>query len=105
MESISEKRVLMRFEHIYAKGEDPSLSRPVTITLNGLFAEFEIVDFTELNLAANQYASEKRQLNWKTNSYEGARNENKCIQRVGSKVVVVLGPMQICTFDCETKRK
>ena len=95
----------MRFEHIYAKGEDPLLSRPVTITLNGLFTDFEVTDFTELNLAANQFASEKRQLKWKTSSFEGSRNENKCIQRVGSKLVVVVGPMQICTFDCETKKK
>ena len=94
----------MRFEHIYAKDEDPMLSRPATIVLNGLFTEFEVTDFIELNLAANQFASEKRQLNWKTNSFQGASTDSKCIRRVGSKLVVVVGPMQICTFDCETKK-
>jgi len=105
METIAEKRILMRFEHIFAKNEDTSLSKPATILLNGLFAEFEVTDFIELNLAANQFAAEKRPLHWKTDSFTSGRQENKCIQRVGSKLVVVIGPMQICTFECETKKK
>ena len=95
----------MRFEHIFAKDEDASLSKPATILLNGLFAEFEVTDFIELNLAANQFAAERRPLHWKTDTFAGGRQENKCIQRIGSKLVVVIGPMQICTFECETKKK
>ena len=95
----------MRFEHFYAKDEDASLSKPVTIILSGLFAEFEITDFIELNLAANQFASEKRPLDWNTNAMKGIQKENKCIQRFGSKLAILIGPMQICTFDCEIKKK
>lgn len=105
MESINEKRLIIRFEHIFAKDEDVILSKPASIPLNGLFDEFEITDFIELNLAGNQYASEKKPLNWKTNSTVRKKSESKCIQRVGSKLVVFIGPMEICTFDCEIKMK
>lgn len=105
MESVEGNRLIIRFENIYAKDEDATLSKPVTITLNGLFVAFEITDFTELNLAGNQFASEKRALNWKTSSYGDTVGSSKCIHRIGSKIVVVVGPMQICTFDCEVKMK
>ena len=96
----------MRFEHFYAKGEDATLSKPVTVNLSGLFNDFEISDFVELNLAANQFASEKKPLDWHTTSNDSGRNQPpKCISRVGSNLAVVLGPMQICTFECVIHRK
>ena len=105
-EAIDHNRVLMRFEHFYAKGEDATLSKPVTVNLNGLFTEFEISDVVELNLAANQFASEKKPLDWRTASDDSGRSQPpKCISRAGNSLAVVLGPMQICTFECVISRK
>ena len=98
---------LIRVEHQYEAGEDPKLSQPVTISLAGLFTDFEIESMTETNLAANQLLKDKRPLHWNIKSRK-SEDENKAIKkrvsRAESDLNVELTPMQIRTFKVVIKR-
>ena len=49
--------VLLRLEHIYAKDEDSTLSKPVTVNLNTLFKDLKVNSVQEMSLGANSYVS------------------------------------------------
>eukprot|EP01121_Diplochlamys_sp_Union-15-3_P008289 TRINITY_DN2194_c0_g2_i2.p1 TRINITY_DN2194_c0_g2~~TRINITY_DN2194_c0_g2_i2.p1 ORF type:complete len:147 (-),score=24.18 TRINITY_DN2194_c0_g2_i2:61-441(-) len=59
---------LLRLHHLYAVGEDQLYSTPVSIDLDGLFANKRIVSVTEMSLTANQKRSDVDRLQWITDS-------------------------------------
>jgi len=47
-------QAIVRLVHIYANGEDPFLSRPVTIDFTSLFSMFSISNIVETTVSANK---------------------------------------------------
>ena len=86
------KSVLLRLEHQFAVGEDDELSKAVTVQLKGLFKDFTILAFTELNLSANLV---KENVDWKR-----ARRENRVLLP-SVDFEITLKPMEIRTFKLE----
>ncbi|KAK7498328.1 hypothetical protein BaRGS_00010588, partial [Batillaria attramentaria] len=61
---------LLRLEHFYEKGEDPVLSQPATVSLQKLFAPFDVVTVDELTLGANLALGDLKRLHWRTSQDE-----------------------------------
>lgn len=119
--------VLLRLEHVLEKDEDPSLSQPAIVDLQGLFTPFEIVSIKETALGANRLLSEIQRLDFKKgppleefvferqnelrswlewkiyqNDLYRGRFVNEPISEDPYKIS--LNPMQIRTFIIETKK-
>jgi lysosomal alpha-mannosidase len=90
--------VLIRLHHIFAIGEDPTYSSPVTIDLNSLFKNKQIEKITEMNLSANQLKSEMKRLNWKTLSNDDILKESTLVYKLINEPIIQLKPMDIKTF-------
>jgi lysosomal alpha-mannosidase len=78
-----ESTVLVRLEHLYQKGEDIELSRPVTINLKGLFTTFDVTSMTETSLTVLHVSNST-----KTTDLE-----------------ITLNPMEIRTFIIEVSSR
>lgn len=99
---------MIRFEHIFAKGEDPQYSQPVALDLKGLFHRLDLVSMRETTLSANQWLDQAKRLNFTAHSrdfngitssnqdFHSELNENK--QRRMSNFEIILNPMEIRTF-------
>ena len=48
--------LLLRLAHLFATGEDPQLSGPVTVDLSSLFTSIALSACQEMSLTANQKA-------------------------------------------------
>lgn len=59
-------KMLLRFAHQFAVGEDADMSKPATVKLGSLFADLKIAGVQELSLTANQPRSDVKRLLWKT---------------------------------------
>ena len=46
--------MLLRISHLYAVGEDPILSQPVTVALDQILAFVTVTSCTEMSVTANQ---------------------------------------------------
>jgi len=108
LETVDKNHMIIRLEHFYEKDEDAKLSKPVTIQLKGLFADFQIISVTELNLSANQLLSEKKMWDWKaekgdakTDGESGNSGSSSNGNIPVDTLSVVLTPMQIRTFMVE----
>ena len=107
------EEVLIRLEHQFEADEDAKLSQPITLSLEGLFKEFDIVTMTETNLSANQLLKDKKPLQWNIKTVsKRIRNEGRKSRRnmkntnrsyVDSSLTVELHPMQIRTFKTTVK--
>ena len=95
---------LIRVEHQYEAGEDAELSKPVNISLAGLFTDFDIVSMTEMNLSANQLLKDKQPLHWNIKTGEEGEKRKKKTSRTPTDMNVRLTPMQIRTFKAVIKR-
>lgn len=98
----SPSKLLIRLGHMYAIGEDSSLSKPATVSLSTLFAGFTITDVEEVSLTANQNAAElrARRQSWKTvpDASDVSESSQHYDTPVAPQLSVTLGPMQIRTF-------
>ena len=99
------EQTLIRLEHQFEIDEDAKLSQPITVSLEGLFKEFDIVNLTETNLSANQLLKDKKPLHWKIKKERKPRHSVKKRNQsyVGPKLTVELHPMQIRTFKATIK--
>ncbi|XP_059158646.1 lysosomal alpha-mannosidase-like isoform X2 [Physella acuta] len=86
---------LIRFEHFYEKGEDATLSNPVTFDIQNIFAPFQLTDVHELALGANIPIEQVQRLKWNTQSATIGGQPRKHL----SGTVVTLGPMEIVTLQ------
>jgi len=105
LETVDENHMIIRLEHFYEKDEDAKLSKPVTIQLKGLFADFQIISVTELNLSANQLLAEKKMWDWNIINDDDENKDNVPLDKhIADKYEITLQPMQIRTFKIEIKR-
>ncbi|CAJ0583301.1 unnamed protein product, partial [Mesorhabditis spiculigera] len=77
------KTLLLRLEHIYQSSDEATNSKPMDISLKGLFTRFEISAIKELSLAANRNI---------TNFF-----------RLRDDFVVHINPQEIKTFELSVK--
>lgn len=120
--------ILLRLEHVLEKGEDPSLSQPAIIDLQGLFTPFEIVSIKETTLGANHFVNATQRLDFKKGPplegfvmeqgeemlswldwkiYQNDLHRSRAVSWPVSEdqYKVNLNPMQIRTFVIEAKKK
>uniref|UniRef100_A0A182K5Y1 Alpha-mannosidase n=1 Tax=Anopheles christyi TaxID=43041 RepID=A0A182K5Y1_9DIPT len=57
--------ILVRFEHLLEKGDDPLYSKPVRFNLQDVFRQFSIEEVREMTLAANQLKEDSTRLKFK----------------------------------------
>ncbi|KAJ8951627.1 hypothetical protein NQ318_012297 [Aromia moschata] len=98
----SENTLLLRFEHILEKGEDPVLSQEVTIDVSELFSTLHIVSMKEYLLAANTPLEESTKLKWsqitESESESSPLSFKNRLSRDETDLKITLAPMQIRTF-------
>lgn len=120
--------ILLRLEHVLEKDEDPSLSQPVIVDLQGLFTPFELVEIRETTLGANQWLDEKHRLHFKKGTpledfimfgeganmkrwlkwkiYQNDLHRGRVVSETDTQdqYKISLNPMQIRTFIVEAKK-
>lgn len=120
--------ILFRLEHVLEKGEDPSLSQPAIIDLQGLFTPFEIISIKETTLGANRVLNGTYRLNfkkgvpledfvmeqgnemmswleWKIYQNDLYRSRSVSGPVSENQYKISLNPMQIRTFIIEAKKR
>ncbi|XP_030388139.1 lysosomal alpha-mannosidase-like [Scaptodrosophila lebanonensis] len=101
LEPWRENELLVRFEHILEKDEDPVLSKPVRFNIENMFNNLAAVGIRETTLDGNAWLSEIRRMKFVPDP-NSARAEdagtNPFPQSGDSKFVIDLIPMQIRTF-------
>ncbi|XP_070544770.1 lysosomal alpha-mannosidase-like isoform X1 [Ptychodera flava] len=103
LEHLENNMHLLRLEHQYEKGEDANMSKPVTVSLQGLFAPFEITMAEEVNLGANQFQKDVKRLHWDiVNGSDRKMGSN--YEALNDSLDVELQPFQIRTFRIHVKR-
>lgn len=105
MEKADEDRqIIIRFEHLFARNEDPILSNPVSINLDGLFNDVVILSLMELNLSANQLLKDKKSWQWNLTESINPVNDHSNGNIPPMNFEFVLNPMEIRTFLATVKR-
>jgi len=85
--------VLLRLQHVFADGEDATLSQPVSVNVGSLFSVLTPVSMQETTLTANRPLSELKKQPW------GVAGSHAGAQYAPVKdFVVQLSPQQIRTF-------
>lgn len=95
--------LLIRFEHILAKGEDEQYSKEVSFDFKDVFRSFDIVSVRETKLAGNQWLSDSKPLNFSAKSFDSnriARNK-RADNYDDDDFMITLKPMEIRTFIAE----
>jgi len=88
--------ILVRLEHFLEQGDEPDgLSQDVTVNLQNLFSDFQIVEATETTLGGHIWKQDEQRLSW---NVESTRNTPKRHSGLGDALDVTLTPMQIRTF-------
>eukprot|EP01097_Dermamoeba_algensis_P006499 TRINITY_DN4068_c0_g1_i3.p1 TRINITY_DN4068_c0_g1~~TRINITY_DN4068_c0_g1_i3.p1 ORF type:complete len:474 (-),score=132.78 TRINITY_DN4068_c0_g1_i3:50-1471(-) len=102
---ISSGTLLLRLHHLYAVGEDSSLSQPLTVDLHDVLPSLAFISITETSLSANQPLNQVQRLQWKTSASgfrnaksPGMKNISKQQRVWQSPTSVTLNPMEIRTF-------
>lgn len=102
LEPWGDNKLLLRLEHMYENGESSTLSDPVTVSLKGLLAEWEIVAAEETILSANLFRKDEDRLQW--NVEEGdALHQSQSQDKTSNTssqddLSITLKPMEIRTF-------
>lgn len=68
MEKWTDGSILVRLEHAFQKDEDPVLSQPATVDLQGLFGKLEISSVQEVTLDGSALLSDIARLKWSKKS-------------------------------------
>lgn len=89
-------RVLLRVMHLYEEGEDPELSKPVTINLKDVLKGLgEVRDLEERSLTGTWNITSLQRWKWKTEDSSGKKNEHH--GSIKGFTVTIL-PKEIRTF-------
>ncbi|XP_055640599.1 lysosomal alpha-mannosidase-like isoform X1 [Toxorhynchites rutilus septentrionalis] len=113
-----ENSILVRFEHLLEKDEDPTYSKPVKFNLQDIFRSFSIEEVHETTLAGNQWKEENTRLKFKpdpeylqhpsaeypkhSNVVSGPADTVESLRNVNNDgYEIELAPMQIRTFVME----
>jgi len=91
---ISDGKLIVRLQHLFAVGEHPTLSGPVKIDLSTLLgSSVKVSAITEMNLSATTVASEVNKLSWSTPSDNSGQKPIPVANNI-----LVIQPMEIRTF-------
>jgi len=91
---ISDGKLIVRLQHLFAVGEHPTLSGPVKIDLSTLLgSSVKVSAITEMNLSATTVASEVNKLSWSTPSDNSGQKPIPVTNNI-----LVIQPMEIRTF-------
>ncbi|XP_058452839.1 lysosomal alpha-mannosidase-like isoform X1 [Malaya genurostris] len=117
-----ENSLLVRFEHLLEKDEDPMYSKPVRFNLQDIFRSFSIETIRETTLAGNQWKEDNKRFQFKPDpsylqqvnpfqndlasqanveSQQGSESEESLRNVSNEGYEIQLGPMQIRTFILE----
>ena len=98
--------VLLRLEHFYEQGDDPQeLSKPVRVSLKGLFRDLDIESVTELTLGGDQNLADAKRLVWNVAVYGPTKSDmSSFVTPIDPENwTVTLKAMQIRTFQISLK--
>lgn len=105
LEPWDKDRVLVRFEHILEKGEDPEWSKPARFNFEDVFRNFDIDNIREVTLAANQWLDEAVRFKFRADGEHQTKEKLMSMSEhldnnyaSAADFEVVLNPMQIRTF-------
>jgi lysosomal alpha-mannosidase len=105
MEPWKQDSILVRFEHILEKNEDPEWSKPARFNFDDVFRNLDIADIREVTLAANQWIEDAVRFKFRTDSEKKRERfislATKNTRRFKEDLEVILEPMQIRTFIIE----
>uniref|UniRef100_A0A1S4HD42 Alpha-mannosidase n=1 Tax=Anopheles gambiae TaxID=7165 RepID=A0A1S4HD42_ANOGA len=92
--------MLLRFEHLFEKGEDSQYSLPIQINVQDLFVNVNVVSLRETTLAGNQWKEDSIRLDY-------GQKDNKNTKRtvIENEFIVELKPMEIRTFVIQLEKK
>ncbi|XP_068443949.1 epididymis-specific alpha-mannosidase isoform X1 [Clinocottus analis] len=91
-------RVLMRIMHLFEEGEDPELSKPVTINLKDVLQGIgEVKELEERSLTGTWDITRLQRWNWKT-AENLKTNNNSCSSGGDEAFTVTISPKEIRTF-------
>lgn len=96
--------ILLRVAHMFAVGEDASLSSPVSVDLSTLFAGFKIVSATEMTLPGTIPLTEAPVTTYMTTDGQSTTLPVIPPAPSGPGLTVTLTAMQIRTFRCQIAR-
>jgi lysosomal alpha-mannosidase len=96
--------ILIRLAHKYEVNEDPILSKPATVDLEGLFASIKVQSCTEMSLSANQALSSVSRMKWQTEMPFPPTGVPPPVPFKPGAFQVTLNPMQIRTFECKRQK-
>ncbi|XP_053694119.1 lysosomal alpha-mannosidase isoform X2 [Sabethes cyaneus] len=103
-----ENCLLVRFEHLLEKNEDPLYSKPVRFNLQDIFRSFSIEEISETTLAANQWKEDSKRLKFKPDPayIQQQQQEQQQVTKAGLFGGVPLKPTTTATTqsDVETKQ-
>ncbi|XP_015247239.1 PREDICTED: epididymis-specific alpha-mannosidase [Cyprinodon variegatus] len=91
-------RVLLRVMHLYEEGDDPELSKPVTVNFKDVLKGLgEVRDLEERSLTGTWNITSLQRWKWKTADNFGKKNEQHG-SSVGKDFTVTISPKEIRTF-------
>jgi lysosomal alpha-mannosidase len=93
---LNKTTLLLRLEHQFETGEDAELSKPVTLDLNAVFANFKIGAITELVLGANERLENVKRFSWNTSQQHSPTGKTAEPLKASN---ITLNPMEIRTFE------
>ncbi|GAV03424.1 hypothetical protein RvY_13849-2 [Ramazzottius varieornatus] len=93
--------LLVRLEHMFDINEDPLLSQPITVDLQHVFHDFDILAIREMTLDGNIALTDVNKLTWQKRASNAPRR--KVFVSVAN-TTVTLSPMEIRTFQIEIKQ-
>ncbi|XP_061514028.1 lysosomal alpha-mannosidase-like [Anopheles gambiae] len=92
--------MLLRFEHLFEKGEDSQYSLPIQINVQDLFVNVNVVSLQETTLAGNQWKEDSIRLDY---GQKRKKNTNRTV--IENEFIVELKPMEIRTFVIQLEKK
>lgn len=117
LEPWKQNAILVRFEHIFAKDEDPKYSQPVSFDFEDVFRGINVASLRETTLSANQWLNEANRLQFKAETVADESNvipvseeysESNELEEENDDYTnfkITLNPMEIRTFVVKLKKE
>lgn len=80
LEPWKENSILVRFEHILERNDDPEYSKPAMFNLKDVFHNFDISDIRETTLSANQWKTDATRMKFRLDGGESSDSDNSILE-------------------------